>query len=186
MQRFSHKASSVLEKKIFKGFFHIWAWQPSWSMDSNHFSNLSFPCPREALNEIWATLAQRLQRWRHLKFSIFFPYKCIGKQTWPHCKKVKCKCTTIILATLVDLPSPMIYAKVHHKAFSVSEKKIFKGFYHIWAWRPSWSMDGNHFSHLSFPCPREAPYEIWATLAQRLQKRSHLKFCFKWTKYGPF
>ena len=44
--RFSHKASSVLEKKIFKGFYHIWTWWPSWSMDSNHFSNLSFPCPR--------------------------------------------------------------------------------------------------------------------------------------------
>ena len=23
----------------------------------------------------------------------------------------------------------------------VPEKKIFKGFYHIWAWRPSWSCD---------------------------------------------
>ena len=44
-----------------------------------YFSNLSFPCPREAPNEIWATLAQRLQR-SHLKFSTFFPYKCIGKQ----------------------------------------------------------------------------------------------------------
>ena len=62
MQSFSQKASSVLEKKIFKGFYHIWAWQPSWSMDCNHFSNLSFPCPREAPNEIWATLTQRLQR----------------------------------------------------------------------------------------------------------------------------
>ena len=26
-----HKASSVLEKKIFIGFYHIWAWLPSWS-----------------------------------------------------------------------------------------------------------------------------------------------------------
>ena len=57
-------------------------------MDSNYFSNLSFPCPREAPNKIWATLAQRLQRSR-LKFSTFFPYKCIGKQTWPYHKKVK-------------------------------------------------------------------------------------------------
>ena len=48
---FSHKASSVLENKIFK---------------------------------------------------CFFPYKCMGKQT----------CTTIILATLVDPLSPMIYAKI--------------------------------------------------------------------------
>ena len=60
MQRFSHKACSVLEK-IFKGFF---------------------------------------------------PYKCIGMQTWPCRKKVKRQRTTILLAILVDLPSPMIPAKV--------------------------------------------------------------------------
>ena len=39
-------------------------------------------------------------------------YKCIHKQTWPRLKNVKCQCLTIILATLVDLPSPMIYAKI--------------------------------------------------------------------------
>ena len=95
MQRFSHKASSFLEKKIFKGFYHIWAWRPSWSMDSNHFSNLSFPCHREAPNEIWATLAQRRKRRSHLKFPTYLPYKSIGKQIWPRRKKVKCQCTTI-------------------------------------------------------------------------------------------
>ena len=34
------------------------------------------------------------------------------KPTWPRCKKVKRQCTTLILATLVDLPSPMICAKI--------------------------------------------------------------------------
>ena len=34
------------------------------------------------------------------------------KQNWPHGKKVKCQCTTIILATLVDLQFPMIYVKI--------------------------------------------------------------------------
>ena len=67
MQRFSPKASSVLEKKIFKGFYHIWAWRPSWSMDRNHFSNFSFPQPKEAPYEIWVKLAQRLQRRSRLK-----------------------------------------------------------------------------------------------------------------------
>ena len=42
----------------------------------------------------------------------FFPYKCIGKQTWPCRKKVKRQRTTILLAILVDLSSPMIPAKV--------------------------------------------------------------------------
>ena len=67
MQRFSPKASSVLEKKIFKGFYHIWAWRPSWSMDHDHFSNFSFPQPKEAPYEIWAKLAQGLQRRSRLK-----------------------------------------------------------------------------------------------------------------------
>ena len=128
MQRFSHKPSSVLEKKIFK---------------------------------------------------CFFPYKCIRKQTWPFRKKVKCQCMTIILATLVDPLSPMIYANIQPQSIlSVLEKKIFKGFYHIWAWRPFWSTNRKHFSNLLFPLPKEAPYEIWAKLAQRLQRRSCLKF---WT-----
>ena len=51
----------------------------------------------------------------------------------------------------------MICAKIQPKASSVLEKKIFKAFYHIWAWRLSWSMDRDHFSHLSFPQPKEAP-----------------------------
>ena len=32
--------------------------------------------------------------------------------TWPSRKKVKCQCMTIILATLVDPLSPMIYANM--------------------------------------------------------------------------
>ena len=233
MQRFSPKASSVLEKKSFKGFYHILAWR---SMNCDHFSNLSFPQPKEAPYEICEKLAQRLQRRSCLKFWIFFPYKCTRKQNWPYGKKVKCQCTTIIFATLVDLQFPMIYVKIQPqgilgfgeedflrffpykcigkqtwpcrkkvkcqyttfilailvetscpqwlmqrfspKASLVLEKKIFKGFYHIWAWRPSWSINRNHFSNLSFPQPKEAPYEIWAKLAQRLQRRSRLKF---WT-----
>ena len=61
------------------------------------------------------------------------------------------------------------------KVFSVLEEKIFKGFYHIWAWRPSWSTDRDHFSNFSFPHPKEPSYEIWAKLAQRLQRRIRLK-----------
>ena len=32
-----------------------------------------------------------------------------------------------------------------------------------------------HYSNLPFPQPKEAPYEIWAKLAQGLQRRSRLK-----------
>ena len=99
-------------RRFFKCFYHIWTWRLPWSMTCDHFSNLSFPQPKEAPYEICAKLALRLQRRSCLKFWICFPYKCIRKQNWPHGKKVKCQCTTIILATLVDLQFPMIYVKI--------------------------------------------------------------------------
>ena len=33
----------VLKKKILKGFYHIWAWRPSWSCDQDHVNKFSFP-----------------------------------------------------------------------------------------------------------------------------------------------
>ena len=115
----------------FKGFYHIWAWQPSWSMDRNHLSNLSFPQPKEAPHKFWAKLAQRLQRRSRLTFSpfshtnVWCPYKCKGKQTWPHRKKVKRQCKTIILANFVDLPSLMICAKIQPQGFLYSGEEYF-------------------------------------------------------------
>ena len=60
----------------------------------------------------------------------------------------------------------------------VPEKKIFKGFEHFWAWRPSWSCDLDHLYKLSFPFPKEAPHEIWLLLVNRFQRRRSLKM---WT-----
>ena len=42
----------------------------------------------------------------------------------------------------------------------VLEKKIFEGFYHIWAWRPSWSCDLDFAIKLEMPLPKEAPHKI--------------------------
>ena len=108
----------------------------SWSTDHYHFSNLLFPCPKEAPYEMWATLAQRLQI-SHLKLSTFFPYKwlwgpykCIRKQNWPRCKKIKRQCTTIILAILVDLPSLMTYAKIQPQGIICPGEEDFQRFLH--------------------------------------------------------
>ena len=54
----------------------------------------------------------------------------------------------------------------------VLEKKIFEGFYHIWAWRPSWSCDPDAANKISFPLPKEAPHKIWLSLAKRFRRRS--------------
>ena len=43
----------------------------------------------------------------------------------PCCKKVKCQCTTIILAILIDLPSPMIYAKIQPQGILGSGEEDF-------------------------------------------------------------
>ena len=58
-------------------------------------------------------------------FKCFFPYKCIRKQTWPCRKKVKCQCMTIILATLVDPLSPMIYANIQPQSILGSREEDF-------------------------------------------------------------
>ena len=40
------------------------------------------------------------------------------------------------------------------------EEDLLKGFYHIWAWRPSWSCDQNIANKISMPLRKEAPHKI--------------------------
>ena len=42
----------------------------------------------------------------------------------------------------------------------VLEKKLFKGFNHILAWRQSWSCDLDHLYTLSFSLPKENSHEM--------------------------
>ena len=46
-----------------------------------------------------------------------------------------------------------------------------KVFYHIWAWRPSWSCDPDAANKISFPLPKEAPHKIWPRSAKRFLRR---------------
>ena len=99
-------------------------------MNGDYLSNHSFPYTKEAPHEIGAALdSEKLFEILNIfPIQMWGQYECIGKQTWPHRKKVKCQCTTIILATLVDLLSPKIWAKIQPQDTSVLEKKIFEGF----------------------------------------------------------
>ena len=38
-------------------------------------------------------------------------------------------------------------------------------------WRPSWSCDLDHLYKLSFPLPKDAPHEVWLSLAKLFQRR---------------
>ena len=56
----------------------------------------------------------------------------------------------------------MLHAKFQdHRTQSSSGEEDFEGFYHIWAWRPSWSCDLDHLHKLSFSLPKKAPHGIW-------------------------
>ena len=55
----------------------------------------------------------------------------------------------------------MLHTKFREVGLPVLEKKILKGFYHIWVWRPSWSCDPDVVNKISFPLPKEAPHKIW-------------------------
>ena len=57
----------------------------------------------------WGKVIWNYQQFFHI--NVWGPFKCIQKQTWPRRKKVKCQCTTIISATLVDHPYLIICAK---------------------------------------------------------------------------
>ena len=51
----------------------------------------------------------------------------------------------------------MLHAKFQDLRTSGSGREDFLGFYHIWAWQPSWSCDMGHLYKLLFPLPKEAP-----------------------------
>ena len=66
--------------------------------------------------------------WSYQQFSpsnVWGSYKCIWKEAWPCRKKVKRQRTTILLATLVDLPSPMIRAKIQPQGILGSGEEDF-------------------------------------------------------------
>ena len=58
----------------------------------------------------------------------------------------------------------MLHANFQDRRISGSGEEIFKGIYHIWTRRPSWSCDLDHLYKLSVPFPR----------------RPHIKFGFDW------
>ena len=65
----------------------------------------------------------------------------------------------IICAVMVVLGYPMLHTKFQGH-WSTLGKKIFKGFYHIWAWWPYWSGDLEGLHKFLFPQLKEALKEI--------------------------
>ena len=55
----------------------------------------------------------------------------------------------------------MLHTKFHeNRPDGSGEEDFLSGFYHIWAWQPSWSSDLDFATKLSPPLPMDAPYKI--------------------------
>ena len=52
----------------------------------------------------------------------------------------------------------MLHTKFRENRPAGSGEEDFEGFYHIWAWRPSWSGDPDVANKISFPLPKDAPH----------------------------
>ena len=48
------------EEDFLKDFYHIWAWRPFASCDSDAAKKVSIPFPKEAPHEIWRFLRRRM------------------------------------------------------------------------------------------------------------------------------
>ena len=105
------------KRRLLKGFYHIWAWGPFGQWTATILAIFHSPDLRRLnmkFEQIWLN-GFREVLWNSQQFSysnVWGSYKCIGKQTWPCSKKVKCQRKRILLATLVDLSSLMICAKI--------------------------------------------------------------------------
>ena len=58
----------------------------------------------------------------------------------------------------------MLRAKFQDYRTNGSGEDDFKGFYHIWAWRSSWSSwscDLENLYEVLQPLPKAAPHKIW-------------------------
>ena len=109
----------------------------------------------------------------------FFPLKSLCNQNWACCKIGQGQPKVMIYINYDGKESPQCYIPSFVEIDPpVPEKKIFYGFYHIWAWRPSWSCDHDYLYKLSFPLPTDAPREVWLWLVKHFQRRRSLKL---WT-----
>ena len=55
----------------------------------------------------------------------------------------------------------MLHIKFHeNRSAGSGEEDFLSGFYHIWAWRPTWSCDLDFPIKLLSPLPMDAPYKI--------------------------
>ena len=115
----------VLEQKIFKGVYHIWAWRPSWSCDLDHLYTLSFPHPKEVPHKIRHWLAKWFQRRRILKIMVIYDVHLsnvltdhfsnpVSEKTRNDIPMIFLQCNFKTIFYRLPLPNRGIYLKIIH------------------------------------------------------------------------
>ena len=70
-----------------------------------------------------------------------------------------------------------------HKPFGFGEDLLFKAFYPLWAWRPSWSCDLDGLNKLSFSRPKEALIQRPFFAATENEKCKYIYIHFSSSKF---
>ena len=107
----------------------------------------------------------------------FFLLKSLSYQIWP-CRKLGQGQPRVIIWTNYDgLESPMLHTKFcGNRVHRFLRRRFLKGFYHIWAWQPSWSCDQHHVIKFSFPCTWKLTYKIWLKIAKWFFRKTSFNF----------
>ena len=106
-----------------------------------------------------------LNSFKKWTFQKKIPFKSIRKQIWPWRLVGQGQLRFIIWTNLVGSTSTMLHSKSQGHRHLVLEK-ILKHFYHIWAWRPSWSCDQNILHQFWLTYHKESSHENWVQLGQ--------------------
>ena len=72
----------------------------------------------------------------------------------------------------------MLHTKFRGNQPAGSREEDFDRFYHIWAWRPSWSCDQHHVIRFSFPCTLKLSYKNLVQIGKVVPEKVWFEFLY--------
>ena len=166
------------KRRFLKGFYHIWAWRPSWSSDQDTPDKFSFPLNIETSCEIWLWLAEWLLRRKQLKI---FPYMIICKTSDPRAEPFWPQGYNLTI--FWEFHKIKLHSKYQRPGLLVSDKWIFEslpiGVYVTnlgLSVKRSRSKQGHYFFKFHVARVRNTAYQALWSLALWFQKRSFWVF----------
>ena len=85
-----------------------------------------------------------------------------------------------MMAGVLDATNQVSWKSAHR----FWRRRFLKGFYHIWAWRPSWSCDSHATNKISFPLPKEGPHQNLALIGLVVSEKKMFEHCGRRTDDG--